>query len=69
MVNKYFSRLFKSAAQPSSDEDHQLSMKDGQALESISVAPLEGGVKILSSTTKVQQWMSLLAALKLHRSQ
>jgi hypothetical protein len=43
-------------------------MKDGQALESISLQPLEG-VKILGGTAKVQQWMSLLTALKLRRSQ
>jgi hypothetical protein len=68
MVNNYFSHLFKSAVQPSANEDHRLSMKDGQALESISLQPLEG-MKILGGTTKVQQWISLLAALKLHRSQ
>jgi hypothetical protein len=71
IVNKYFSHLFgsvKSASRPSSDEDRRLSMKDGMTLETISLIPLEG-VKILGGPTKVLQWMALLAALKLRRSQ
>jgi hypothetical protein len=71
MVNKYFSHLFKSAKsalRPSSDEDRGRSMKDGMTLETISLIPLEG-VKILGGPTKVLQWMALLAALKLRRSQ
>ena len=43
-------------------------MKDGRALESILLAPFEG-VKIIDGTTKVQQWMPLLTALKLRCSQ
>jgi hypothetical protein len=68
LVNQYFSHLFKSASRPSAHEEHRLLMKDGQALENISLIPLEG-VKILGGPTKGLQWMTLLAALKLHRSQ
>ena len=68
MVNKYFSHLFKSASLPAPTLDRRLLIKDGQALESISLIPLEG-VKILGGPTKVLQWMALLAALKLRRSQ
>jgi hypothetical protein len=67
-VNQYFSHLFKAAHRPSSSEERRLSMKDGHALEKLSLAPLEG-VMILGGATKVKQWMALQSALKLRRSQ